>query len=483
MKSPSPASKWIRRAPAALAPVVLLASIALGALVPLPASAATPEPTAQSLLGDAVGHEPSRADSAAVSAVERTAPLRKEAAAPPSDIVITTPSDPDMVFFVHGSRTVTIAGRAPANSVITLNDRDDRPLGTKSTGASGEFTFTVTFSDSVSWDQLLVIDGKSGSRTLTEQLVEVQFDAPDTEIPVITAPIPGETLEGGPTPFGGDQVFAFVSGTSRAGDEVFVYAESLDPDKAFDSTGAFATADADGRWTAKLTITPGSYRLTPVAQTIDDELGPLSGYTDGELVGPVGVELAPDSVIPPTIDDPVTVTHSGDDYSVAISGTGTPGSGVQLYFAGFDEADRYLEKLYPGWFDDSTAAPSAVAPPYDGKITVGADGRWSTVITVGAGEYTVGAFTVDTRDPANLRYSVISNDPTIDTADAATVASGTGTGTPSPAPSATAPATVVTAPELASTGSATTAPILLALGLMVVGVSLRLGTRRRRTRR
>ncbi|ARC57605.1 hypothetical protein AS850_11035 [Frondihabitans sp. 762G35] len=485
MTSTSNGIRWSRLLPLAVAPAVLAAVLATGAVGSTPALAAPVLHRGSTTLAEAVGHEPSVVDAHALAAAKTAKPTPKSAAkaAPAPGIVITTPTDTDTVYFVHGPRTVTIAGSAPLGAVITLRDGYEKVLTTTSVDARGLFSATVTFSDAVSWDQLILIDGKAGSRTLGQRLVEVQFDAPDTEPPVITSPVAGATLEGEPTPFGGGRVFAIVSGTAKAGDVVFVDAERLDPGQDGYSGGAFATADGTGAWSAKLDLPPGTYSFTPLAQTVDDRGDPLSGYTDGQPAEPIDVSIVPGAVLPPTIDDPVTVTRTGDRFTATISGTGTPGSGVQLYIGDLTAADRYFSALYPGWFDDSTAAPSATVPAYDGSITVGADGRWSTALTVGPGQYGLGAFTVDTSDPAHLRYSVVGNYPDFDTADVPVP----GSAAPPPTTSSPAPVTAAVAPaaspELASTGSTPVAPALVALAAATLGVSLVAAARRRRSSR
>lgn len=559
MKKPLPTAN--PRASRAAVPLALAAvtALALGLVGALPASAAPP-PThlsaetltaprpAMTRMSPLVGHAPSTVEKAAQNAVKQAASSdqtsssavsRARVAAPsattpkapsgtPStDLVITSPADEDMVQFVSGPRTITVVGTAPARSVITVHNDQEELLTTVTADKSGAFTFTVSFSDAVSWDQLLVIDGKSGARGLTEHLIEVQFDAPDTEVPVVDSSIVGQTLIGTPLPFGGGLFSIPVSGTAKPGDQVFVLADPTDTTDPSFGDGAFATADANGQWTARLALGPGSYFFTPVAQTIDEVLGPLSGYTEGARIGTAEVAIPADYLVPPVVnetvqtnfdgseptssgtaasdpldpddgvadaaedatDEPTTepttdpgveptdgATDGGAQYLAVVSGTGTPGTGVQLWVSDLDSADAYLSALYPGWFDDSTAPPSATVPTYDGTITVGADGRWSKDLGLPSGTFVAGAFTVDTSDPTSLRYSVIGNTVIFDVAatdDGVIAASASG----AISPGADTPAT-----ELAFTGSEGRSMFLVAVGLLGLGVALML-TMRTRNRR
>lgn len=558
---PTPKPRASRAAaPLALAAVTALALGLVGALPAAAAPAGSATPThlsaetltaprpATTQMSTLVGHAPSTVEKAAQRAVEResstdqtsgTAASRSRAAIPsatspkapsassPSDLVITSPADGDMVQFVSGPRTFTVVGAAPAGSVITVQNDQEELLATVTADESGAFAFTVSFSDAVSWDQLLVIDGKSGARELTEHLIEVQFDAPDTEVPVVDSSIVGQTLIGTPLPFGGGLFSIPVSGTAKPGDQVFVWAEPADEKNAAYDDGEFATADAAGRWTTHMKLRPGSYFFTPVAQTIDGVLGPLSGYTEGARIGTAEVAIPADYLVPPVVnetvqttfdgpeptspgtaasdpvgldddvadaaedatDEPTTepTTHPGDEptdgatddrsqYLAVVSGTGTPGTGVQLWVSDIGSADAYLSALYPGWFDDSTAPPSAMVPTYDGTITVGADGRWSKDLGLPSGTFVAGAFTVDTSDPSNLRYSVIGNTVIFD------VAATDDGGSSYSASGAISPTAADPATELAFTGSEGRSTLLIAAGLLGLGVALVLAMRTRSRR-
>ncbi|ROQ37311.1 hypothetical protein EDF46_2767 [Frondihabitans sp. PhB188] len=540
--------------------VAAIAALALGLLGSLPAVAAsstsatdpTP-PVSSTRMSTLVGHDPSTADAAALSLVRKagsgTAPATRSRVAAPSSqstadvapgvkaptgptrgIVITTPADPDTVYFVHGDWDVTIAGRAPAGAAITVtNDHGDVSESTVADSA-GAWSVDLSFSHDGSWDQIILIDGTADGRALAEQLVEVQFDAPATQVPVITSPLPGDEVPGTSLPFGSGRFSVPVSGTAKPGDHIFVLAQPVDPaDGSWD--GDFADADSTGHFTVDVPVGLGDYSFTPVAQTIDDELGPLSGYTDGDRVGPATVVLPADYILPADVDPDIAVavddgtgaeptftvasaggTGAADDpgqvgsqpvgpaaveptddptggtgggavgderYLATVTGTGTAGDGVQLFAADLSSYDHFVSGLYPGWFDESTAAPSEAVPAYDGRIVVGADGHWSATVSVPAGSFAVGAFAYDLSDPAAPRATVVGADQIFDAGDGGdggTAVSGGGVVGAGSDPA-------VGTAELAFTGSNAAAKFLLSLGFVGVGAGLVVVARRRKRSR
>ncbi|GAA4267764.1 hypothetical protein GCM10022256_33760 [Frondihabitans peucedani] len=542
--------------------VAVPAAFALCLLGAMPSASAAAAATdrapavSQPRLSALVGHDPSNVDTAALSLVEKAGssaaseprprvstpsarsaagatPSSKAPAGPTTGIVVTTPSDPDTVFFVHGAWNVTIAGLAPAGAAIRVADERGKVSESTVADAKGAWSVDLSFSHDGSWDQLLLIDGSSGGRALEEQLVEVQFDAPATQTPVITSPLRGDDVPGTTLPFGGGHFSVPVSGTAKPGDQIFVLGEPTDPGTGTSQDGAFARTDSTGHFTVEVPVGLGAYTFTPVAQTIDDELGPLSGYMDGQPVGPATVVLPADYILPADVDPDIAVvqddgtgpepTFTVDSDAVAtsdptgaptsaptsvptgstagagsdgsarflatVTGTGSPGDGVQLFAADLSTYDDFTSGLYPGWFDDSTAAPSEVVPAYDGRIVVDADGHWSGTVSVPAGTFAVGAFAYDLGDPASPGSTVIGADQTFDAGGTPVIAGGT---TPPPGGGSTTPTEAAapgsSAPELAMTGDDAAAPFLVGAGLLGLGVAIavlaptRLSRRRSRIR-
>lgn len=143
---------------------------------------------------------------------------------------------------------------------------------------------------------------------------------------------------------------------------------------------------------------------------------------------------------------------------VTVSGTGTAGQGIQLYAAKPSVAYPYFQGLYPDYFAQSFLLPNvpeSTVPAYDGSVTVGADGKWSTTLALAKGAYFVTAFAVDKADPAALRYSAAGDVIAINL-----------TGTPAVAVAAATPGT-----QLAFTGSDVEGSLWAALALLGGGVA------------
>lgn len=154
---------------------------------------------------------------------------------------------------------------------------------------------------------------------------------------------------------------------------------------------------------------------------------------------------------------------------VTVAGTGTPGQGIQLYAAKPSVAYAYFQGLYPDYFAQGVLLPNvpvSTVPTYDGAVTVGADGTWSTTLALPKGGYFVTAFAVDKADPAALRYSVAGDVIAINLS-----------GAPAAVVAAAAPGT-----QLAFTGSDAEGPFWAALALLGAGAALIAATARRRGR-
>lgn len=152
---------------------------------------------------------------------------------------------------------------------------------------------------------------------------------------------------------------------------------------------------------------------------------------------------------------------------VTVSGTGTAGQGIQLYAAKPSVAYPYFQGLYPDYFAQSFLLPNvpeSTVPAYDGSVTVGADGKWSTTLALAKGAYFVTAFAVDKADPAALRYSAAGDVVAINL-----------TGTPAVAVAAATPGT-----QLAFTGSDVEGSLWAALALLGGGVAAMLAASVRR---
>ncbi|GEM_PF-941738 len=176
------------------------------------------------------------------------------------------------------------------------------------------------------------------------------------------------------TPKIGDDGTVTLSGTGTPGSKVEIWAGGKRIGEA--------TVGADGKWSFAAPLEAGDYDFT--VRAVD-----ASGKTLAESA-PLKFTV-PALVKAPTLDTPTV----GDDGAVTLSGTGTPGSKVEIWAGG--------KKL--------------------GEVTVGADGKWSFAApSMEAGDYDFSARAVDASgktlaESAPLKFTVpaLVKAPTLDT--------------------------------------------------------------------
>jgi len=222
---------------------------------------------------------------------------------------------------------------------------------------------------------ILLLRGRGGAAPVPQAVVE----------PTVTATAP--TLS---TPKVGDDGTVTLSGTGTPGSKVEIWAGGKRIGEA--------TVGADGKWSFAAPLEAGDYDFT--VRAVD-----ASGKTLAESA-PLKFTV-PALVKAPTLDTPKV----GDDGTVTLSGTGTPGSKVEIWAGG--------KKL--------------------GEATVGADGKWSFAApSMEAGDYDFSARAVDASgktlaESAPLKFTVpvLVKAPTFDTPkigdDGTVTLSGTGT--------------------------------------------------------
>ncbi|HET91555.1 MAG TPA: LysM peptidoglycan-binding domain-containing protein [Chloroflexi bacterium] len=195
---------------------------------------------------------------------------------------------------------------------------------------------------------ILLLSARRG--TAPPQVVEPTVAAQPTSAPQLTAtPQPAEPAIAMPVlavPQVGDDGTVTLSGTGPAGSTVEVWASG-------ERIGR-VTVGADGRWSFVASLDAGDYDFT--ARAVDAAGATLVESTPFRFTVPALVE-AP-TLLPPQV---------GDDGTVTLSGTGPAGSTVEVWASG--------ERI--------------------GRATVGADGRWSFVAPLDAGDYDFTARAVD----------------------------------------------------------------------------------------
>ncbi|BDZ50015.1 hypothetical protein GCM10025867_22560 [Frondihabitans sucicola] len=215
-------------------------------------------------------------------------------------------------------------------------------------------------------------------------------------------------------------------------------------------------------------------RVQAKAAPSDDAVVATDDSDDGDITDDQAVKL---------YGIQVKGTASADapgSLTTTVSGTGTPGDGVVLYLDSPTASQAYFEKLYPKLFaglsaeptDDSVLFPglsddpgtvASLLPADDHSITVGADGTWTTTVTLKPGPYYFAAFQTSTVGAAKPVYSVASGLLPVNL-----------TGTP------LAAATVDPANQLAFTGSNSGPALALGLSVLAAGGALLVIARRRR---
>ncbi|GAA1439080.1 Ig-like domain-containing protein [Leifsonia poae] len=304
-------------------PVVVALGIAGAVLVGAPANAATPEPTSVPTPSTAASAAPTAAPAPASTATPTarpSTPTAHPAVSPaPSDLIVTSPTDMQEI---HGTvRAVSIVGRAPVGATITVSNWSEHALAHGTADATGSFSIPLTFASTDSYDQYLVVTGTSHGRELTEQDIEVIFDAPASAVPVLATPATGSTVDGTPAPFA-DPSAPFtitVTGTATAGDSVFVSAESAGaPDDSWFSWSQIAETDSHGRWSTVVSVGSGRWSITASAQRYNSDGEPLTVQSDESAAVVVLIDAPAGYLAPPVITTPA---YPSDESTIATPAT------------------------------------------------------------------------------------------------------------------------------------------------------------------
>ncbi|MFF1875900.1 Ig-like domain-containing protein, partial [Kitasatospora herbaricolor] len=231
---------------------------------------------------------------------------------------------------IHGTvRAVSIVGRAPVGATITVSNWSGHALAHGTADATGSFSIPLTFASTDSYDQYLVVTGTAHGKELTEQDVEVIFDAPSSAAPVLATPATGSTVEGTPAPFP-DPSAPFtitVTGTATAGDSVFVSTESAGaPEDSWSSWSQIAETDTHGRWSTVVSVGTGRWSITASAQRYNSDGEPLTVPSDESGAFVVLIDAPAGYLAPPVITTPAYPSDPddpSDESSVAVAPAAT----------------------------------------------------------------------------------------------------------------------------------------------------------------
>lgn len=178
-------------------------------------------------------------------------------------------------------------------------------IGTATVGDDGSWSFPWPFSEPGDYDlQVRTLDGEGNVVNETEP-VGLSFSLPELALPTLTLPDLSGLFGGGEAPP--------LSGTGTPGDEVEIVANG--------EVIGTATVDADGTWSFPW----------PFSEPGDYELQLRTTGTDGSEVTtePLSLSIPAPEIAVPTLDLPdVGDLGAGDE--VEFSGTGTPGSEVEI---------------------------------------------------------------------------------------------------------------------------------------------------------
>ena len=251
---------------------------------------------------------------------------------------------------VGADGTVTLSGTGTPGSKVEIW-AGGKKLGEATVGADGKWSFAAPSMEAGDYDFSARVVDASG-KTLAES-APLKFTVPA----LVEAP----TLD---TPKVGDDGTVTLSGTGTLGSKVEIWAGGKKLGEA--------TVGADGTWSFTApSMEAGDYDFS--ARVVDASGKTLAESAPLKFTVPVLVKA-------PTFDTPKV----GDDGTVTLSGTGTPGSKVEIWAGG--------KKL--------------------GEATVGADGTWSfTAPSMEAGDYDFSARVVDASgktlaESAPLKFTV-----------------------------------------------------------------------------
>ncbi len=229
--------------------------------------------------------------------------------------------------------TVTLSGTGAPGSTVEIW-ADGELVGQTTVGADGVWTLTAPLKPGDYAFTARAVD--AAGKTLAES-EPFSFTMP---APPVAAP----TLN---TPQAGADGTVTLSGTGAPGSTVEIWADG-------ELVGQ-TTVGADGVWTLTAPLKPGDYAFT--ARAVD-----AAGKTLAESE-PFSFTMPAPPVAAPTLNTP----QAGADGTVTLSGTGAPGSTVEI------------------WADGELV----------GQTTVGADGVWTLTAPLKPGDYAFTARAVD----------------------------------------------------------------------------------------
>ncbi|MBL8057566.1 MAG: LysM peptidoglycan-binding domain-containing protein [Anaerolineales bacterium] len=233
-----------------------------------------------------------------------------------------------------GALDITGTGTPGSQIRVTVDGRASEPI---TVGADGRWSFTA---EAVAGEHTIAADALDAAGQVAASAPPLKIAAP--------APLAAPTLDlpAGPLTAGS----LALQGSGAPGSTVQIVIDG--------QPAGTARVGPDGRWSFDATLTAGEHTLT--ANALDDA-GQVAAA--GEPAA-LSVGDAPATAAAPTLDTPAPPVRAG---RVRLTGTGTPGSTVQVMIDG---------------------QPA-------GTATVGADGRWSFDATLTAGGREIGVNTLD----------------------------------------------------------------------------------------
>lgn len=235
-------------------------------------------------------------------------------AAPPA---LAAPSlDPVAADAVAGPLTLTGAGTPGSRVQLVI---DGRVAGEATVGADGKWSFPTELKPG---EHQVVVNALDTNGQVAASAPELSFALGEVLAAPSLDPVAADAVAGPLT----------LSGTGTPGSRVQIVIDG--------QPAGEATVGADGKWSFPTTLAAGSYRLE--ARALD--AAGVAAATSESLSVTIGAPTA--AVTAPTLDALTGPLFTG---SLTLSGTGTPGSTVQIVIGG---------------------RPA-------GAATVGADGKWT----------------------------------------------------------------------------------------------------------
>ncbi|HOT92096.1 MAG TPA: Ig-like domain-containing protein [Anaerolineae bacterium] len=228
---------------------------------------------------------------------------------------------------MDGTTTLSGTGTPGSNVEIWV---DGERVGQTTVGADGQWSLSVPL--------------RPGEHKLTARAVDASGKMlAESEALTVNVPEPVKVMLTSPQVNSDGTVALSGTGTPGSNVEIWVDGERVGQ----------TTVGADGQWSLSVPLRPGEHKLT--ARAVDAS----------------GKMLAESEALTVNVPEPVKVMLTSpqvnSDGTVALSGTGTPGSNVEI------------------WVDGERV----------GQTTVGADGQWSLSVPLRPGEHKLTARAVD----------------------------------------------------------------------------------------